>query len=230
MSDTEIIAQYCRDKLDLARPDPQEELSYASLPLCIIDTVFSIGARYASTELAVKRFCEYEHIPRLAESCNEAEEQYSVQAILALYARLGVRVIAEQVFHNRQRTSTRSGILKSEAVLRFCQVLHEFSVNTLQDAHKIIENELFETRIKTIPGHNSGISTRYLYILLDSQDYVKPDRMVMRFIESATGKHYSVEECQHVLMQVCQLLVPEYPRLTPSRLDHLIWAFQRNVQ
>lgn len=229
MSDADIIAQYCRDKLDLASPNEPEEASYASLPLCIIDTVFSIGARYASTELTVNRFCECVHIPRFAKSCNAAQDQYSVQDFLDLYSRLGVQSMAEQVFRNRGRTSTRNGILKAEAVLRFCQVLNEFNVNTLQDAFKIVGKEQFEARIKTIPGHNSGISTRYLYILLGSQDYVKPDRMVMRFVESATGKHYSVDECQQVLVQVCQLLVSEYSRLTPSRLDHLIWAYQRNV-
>jgi hypothetical protein len=229
MSDVDAIARYCQDKLDFNSHDSLEELSYASLPLCVIDTVYSIGARYTSTELTVKRYCDYEHIPRLAESGNVDKEQYSIQNVLGLYARLGVQYMAERVFQNRQRTSTRGGILKCEAVLRFCQVLNDFGVSTLQHAHKIIGNELFETKIKMIPGHNSGISTRYLYILLGSKDYVKPDRMVMRFMESATGKRCSVDECQQVLAQASRVLATEYPGLTPSRLDHLIWVYQRNV-
>ncbi|MHB1356092.1 MAG: hypothetical protein ACYCZF_08980 [Anaerolineae bacterium] len=229
MDDSELIARFCRVKLDFNSHDPLEELNYASLPLCVIDTVYSIGARYASTELTVKRFCEFAQIPRLAEDIDEREGQYSIQDILGLYTRLGAQDMAERVFQNRQRTSTRNGILKAEAVQRFCLVLNEFRVNTLHDAHKIIGNELFETRIKTIPGHSSGISLRYFYILLGSQDYVKPDRMVMRFIESATDKRYSVDECQRVLVQVSRLLAVEYPGLTPSKLDHLIWVYQRNI-
>ena len=231
MSEAEVVSQYCRHKLDLGGSVKPEEPNYASLPLCIVDTVYSIGALYSSTDRTVKQFCEYAHIPRLTEkSCSDAENQYSVRDMLDLYRCLGVQNMAERVFQNCQRTSSRNGILKAEAVLRFCQVLDELGASTLRDSSKIIGNDLFEARIKVISGHNSGISTRYLYILLGSQDYVKPDRMVMRFLESATGKHYSADECQRVLVQVSQLLVTEYPGLTPSRLDHLIWVYQRNVQ
>jgi hypothetical protein len=50
---------YIRQTLDdLSTPlsDPANE--YASLPQCVIDAVFSIGARYESTENAVKHFCD----------------------------------------------------------------------------------------------------------------------------------------------------------------------------
>jgi len=46
--DYENIAALCRSKLDLSTPGAGYEW-YLSLPLCIIDTAFSIGARYTST-------------------------------------------------------------------------------------------------------------------------------------------------------------------------------------
>jgi len=41
---------FCKQTLDLVSVKPNMEV-YASLPLCVIDAVFSIGVRYASTEI-----------------------------------------------------------------------------------------------------------------------------------------------------------------------------------
>jgi hypothetical protein len=46
--DAKAIADYCRLKLDLANAHLSDEYRYRSLPLCVINAVFSINARYAS--------------------------------------------------------------------------------------------------------------------------------------------------------------------------------------
>ena len=50
------ILEHCKNTLDFTvlTADPQ---SYQHLPACVIDTVFSIGARYTSTSNTVMRFC-----------------------------------------------------------------------------------------------------------------------------------------------------------------------------
>ncbi len=55
----------------------------------------------------------------------------------------------------------------------------------------------------------------------------KPDRMVKRFLYSATGEYLSDDECQRTLAEACALLAKDYPNLTPRALDNLIWKYQR---
>ena len=55
----EITAEYCREKLDLDSVELGCEYRYPNLPLCIIDTVFSIGVSYVSTSNTVNRFCKF---------------------------------------------------------------------------------------------------------------------------------------------------------------------------
>jgi hypothetical protein len=46
---------------DLSTPPSDAAYEYASLPLCVIDAVFSIGVRYESTERTVNDFCARYH-------------------------------------------------------------------------------------------------------------------------------------------------------------------------
>ena len=91
-----------------------------------------------------------------------------------------------EIYRNRLRllppviaanTSTRRGILKSEAVLHFSRVLHQHGVDYLQDVDSIIGSKDFEADIRQIPGQRSGTSLRYFYNLpkaaLDQDAIVK---------------------------------------------------------
>lgn len=229
-NDIEKIARYCRANLNLNEDILDAEGYYSCLPLCVIDTIFSIGVRYESTEQTVKRFCNHFNIRRLSTvRYPEPSQQLSVTAFLGFYGRYGVERMAEEVYQNRQRTSTRNGILKSEAVYRVGKVLHDRKVNYLQDVQKILGNPGFEAAFQAIPGQTSGISLRYFYMLVGSEDFIKPDRMIARFLEAATHRRMSTSEMHHALIGAVKLLSVDYPSLTPRRLDHMIWRFQRQT-
>lgn len=226
--DIKALADFCKAKLDLANAKLPDEYGYQSLPLCVVDAVFSIGAHYASTRNTVARFCKYfvlnetskVHPPNIA-------DQLSIKEFIKLYTRHGVNGMAEKVYQNLQRTSTRNGVLKSEAVLRFSQTLQQFGVNYFQDAGNILGNRDFESAVYKIPGQGSGLSLRYFYMLAGSDDYVKPDRMITRFVQSAIGKSPNIEESHKAIVGACTILTKEYPHLTPRMLDHLVWQYQR---
>lgn len=58
-SNLDKLVTYIRQTLDdLSTPLSDPAYEYASPPQCVIDAVFSIGARYESTENAVKHFCD----------------------------------------------------------------------------------------------------------------------------------------------------------------------------
>lgn len=223
------ISDYCRCHLNLNVDILDADGYYTHLSLCVIDTVFSIGARYQSTDLTVKRYCQYFGLERLSyQRYPEPAMQQPISQFLDVFDRLGVERMASEVFQNRQRTSTRNGILKADAIWRVGRVLQNFRVEFLQDVERVLGDRAFEEQFQAIPGQASGISLRYFYMLVGSEDFIKPDRMVARFIWAATQRQMTVDQIHHVIVGAAKVLSADYPSLTPRRLDHMIWNYQRS--
>ena len=56
MTQTEFIANFCRNNLNLRNAKLGNEYYYQSLPLCIIDALFSIGIKYQTTQSVVQKY------------------------------------------------------------------------------------------------------------------------------------------------------------------------------
>ncbi len=230
MDDTlvERIAAYCDVHLDLAQIPGLDNYGYAHLPLCVIDAVYSIGARYSSTRQTVERFCRYFDLSSVGPvPALPPAQQLSVEQLLLWYARHGLEMMATNVYQNRQRTSPRNGILKAEAVRRFAEVLYQHGVNYREDVIRVEGKAEFEAQIFAIPGQRSGISLRYFYMLAGNTEQVKPDRMVLRFLHAATSTWLSPEASAQLLQAACDELRQRHPQLTLRALDHAIWQHQR---
>ena len=228
--DVEKIAEYCNRLLDLKNARLSNEYFYQSLPLCVIDAVYSLGVRYEATRQVVIKYCDYFKLQRIRqnkESTPPKETQESIEEFLEKIRNLGIEKFTNEIFDNRQRTSTRNGILKSEAVLKFAAILGKYSVSYLQDIPKIILDNSFEKEVKHIPGQRSGISLKYFFMLSGSNDFIKPDRMVLRFLENILKRPVTPQEAQLLLYEVSNILKSKYPHLTPRLLDHTIWIYQR---
>jgi len=119
--------------------------------------------------------------------------------------------------------------LKSEAVCRFCTVLKEHGVNYYQDLPNLISNITFENSIKDIPGQKSGLSLNYFYMLSGDDIFIKADRMIIRFIKSCIDRTVNAHEASSLIKGVHELLVREFPTLTPRLMDQEIWKYQRNI-
>ena len=82
--------------------------------------------------------------------------------------------------------------------------------------------------VQQIPGQRSGISFTYFLMLAGSDDRVKPDRMIRRFVARASGlpegQLPSPELAQAAIMGAAKVLLVDYPDLTPRRLDYAIWS------
>lgn len=228
---TSRLAEYCNLVLDLKNAHLGDEHFYQSLPLCVIDAVYSIGVNFEGTRRTVKRYCDYYSLQRIRSdraTVLQLEEQESIEQFIEKIISTGIEFFTKKVFQNRQRTSTRNGILKSEAVLQFAKTLQKYRVNYFQDVLRVIGDIKFENDIKKIPGQRSGISLKYFYMLAGSEDLIKPDRWIKQFIENAIKKQVSDQESQWLLTGACEELRLKYPRLTPRLLDHEIWKYQRS--
>lgn len=228
------IAQYCRVHLNLQNAQLSEEYYYRSLPFCIIDAVYSLAARYSSTRNTVIRFCNAEGLQRLRRQGSPypyLSEQYSVrqfEELLSRYSEYGQ--MATELFGNSQRTSTRNGILKAEAVHRFARVLLRHNVNYFQDIPTVIRSEQLESDICAIPGQTYGTSLKYFFMLAGEENMVKPDRMILRFLWRIIGNQVSQQNAHAWLSQALQILNRTYPMLTLRKLDHEIWKYEQTMK
>lgn len=208
-----------------------DEYYYHSLPLCVIDAVFSIGVQYAAVRKTVARYCSHFSLPMFRAdrgSPPSRDEQQSVTLFLQSFQEKGLEAMTTSVFGNRQRTSSRNGILKADAVFQFASVLQRNHVEHLQDMESK-DSALLEPEIRKIRGQGSGLSFQYFRMLAGSDSVVKPDRMILRFLESALGRPIAVAEAQPLLVSAIGYLRQSCPEMTPRLLDHEIWKHQRGI-
>ena len=234
---TSIISQfvlYCDTTLDLSNKliakkvtDPNESF-YKSLPLCIVDAVFSIGVKYRSVEKAEKTFIEHFEleIPRTY----PVDHEYTIHDfIIHMDSFQSFEKAATLGFDNRQRTSSRNGILKAEACYRVAMVFKNRGINTLEDFRTYPTKSKLDADILKVKGQSSGIMLKYLYMLAGNANEVKPDRHMVRFMQQvfphltmATKDH---SEIKQIMTETVSMLKSKYPQLTERFLDYLIWEY-----
>ena len=135
--------------------------------------------------------------------------------------------MTDDVFANRQRTSTRNGILKAEAVWKFADVLRSHGITYLQDIGETLPSEALQQAIALIPGEGSGISLGYFWMLGGAEDLVKPDRMIRRFVSDSLDRPVGDKEALRLVARAAAELKSTHPSMTPRLLDHKIWEYQR---
>jgi hypothetical protein len=221
MNDDALLAMVASVEALLGSPDTWEAPGgYDSVGLAMIDAVWSIGVRYQSVENVIARYRAErgagghdaeadrpEDVRRFIEACGGPE---------GFALRMG----------NRQRTSSRNGILKAEAVLHEARILEREGVRAPVDLAGASEERLDDLRRRwsTVPGQASGISWRAFSMLIGLAE-VKPDRMIRRYVASALGRSgesaVGVEEARILVMATAAHL-----GVSARDLDYAIWAYQ----
>ena len=200
-------------------------------PMCdsdyysIIDAVFSIGVKYTSTQNVVKNYCTYYGLREYNTKQDNDGDTHTISQLVEHIESMGIEKSADVVFRNHQRTSSRNGILKTDAVLRFARILQKYGVETLADITAKGIPYKAEEEILRIPGQRSGLSLRYFYMLSGDDSQAKPDRHVLRFLKEHTGCDYTIQQAQDVLGNTVELLKGKYPHLTVRLLDYSIWDY-----
>jgi hypothetical protein len=225
------IVDFTKNNIKIENYKLDPEFYYQSLPLCVIDSVYSIGVKYEIVRKTVKNFCEYNNLivfRQNIDSIPEQESQFSVTDFIDMFGKTDFDELANSVFKNRQRTSSKSGILKAEAVVHFLKELSNEGINYFQDLENISTS--FETKIKQIRGQKSGISLQYFYMLAGNDRLIKPDRMVIRYIENIVKVPVSQKDCQNILEQTSLKLQASGFYISPRELDNAIWNYQRDIK
>lgn len=228
----QLIYNKCIAELNLTHANLSDEYYYDSLPQCIIDAVYSIGVRYASTRHTVINYCNNTGITRLSTPLGSPSDTHTVNDLLAnIAAYPTIEDCANCLFENKQKTSTKNGILKADAVKCFATVLQSNGIQTLSDIRTASPATIsaIETGIKAIPGQKSGISFSYFLMLSGDDNHMKIDRWLLRFVGDALGEsnYLNVSQAYADLLIVCSELKKIYLDLTPRLLDHTIWSYMK---
>lgn len=124
------LARYCIETLDFSKLQSSDD-DYFCIPLCVVDSVFSIGVKYESVLNVIANTCSYFSIDRKSK---EDSSTFTTTKFLEQTATFDPDFLAESVFKNRQRTSARNGILKAAAVMSFLKELQKYGVEHLSSA------------------------------------------------------------------------------------------------
>lgn len=221
----QIVERLRRVGLDDVKPATSQ---YAGVPLCAIDAVFSIGVRYQSTENVVLRYCSAFNLPVWVPRSSDVPhgQQHSTNEFLSNISGIPPQELAERIFQNRHRTSTKNGILKAEAVVSFCEALRNHGVQFMDEALRRVHDKGLDQSLRRIKGQGSGTSIKYFFMLVGEETLIKPDRMILRFLSDVLQREVNTAQAQTLLTKTVTQLRGSYPLLTARSLDHAIWRHE----
>jgi hypothetical protein len=218
----------------VAALDPQpRERQWVSLSFCLLDAVYSIGANYDHHVVpVVKRVAADFGVDTLVAAPAAVTLMADPVPLGSLLHRYTNPDALITVTENRQYTSTRGGIRKGDAVLRYAEILNRHGVVSLADGRAALSDdqkvEQIDNVLRTVPGEGAaGVRRGYLWMLIGDQQTVKPDRMVLRWL-ARNGFNVDVCRARSLLREVSESLSDRLDRVvSPWDVDHAIWSAER---
>jgi len=223
------FAEHCRPLVERARAAHPEgsllgrEYGYASVPFCVIDSVFSLGVRYKQVENVVARFAEKSGWAPFS------GPEHTVLEFLNLEAEERSN---HDLFSNQGRVFQRADAPhKRDIVFDFAQVLCDHGVNDMTTAAEAANDAALDADLRLLPGQGQGTAVKYFFMLAGNEDLVKPDRMLTRFVNAYLGKtgRGLGESLEPNSIQDLFQTTAKSLGVTPRELDHLVWNHQRGT-
>ncbi len=215
-ADLDALLEHIARTLGAPKEWPEPDGYPDSLALCVLDAIWSIGVRYRGVQNVV---AEYRALRRSAGADPNRDGAVELQDAIAGVG--GPEAFADAV-HNRQLTSTHNGLLKAAAVDEACTALLSSGIATTADLRSAEGDSLESVNAawRGVPGQGSGISWRYLLLLTGKQE-VKPDRMIVGFVEDALGRRPTTDEAADAMTAAGTRL-----DVSLRALDHAAWRHQ----
>lgn len=215
--DLGLVMQAVRQHLGPVEDWPDQPGYPNSLALCIIDCIWSLGVRYdAHVGPVLDRY------RALRRTAGADPSKDTASDLVDSAAEAGGAEQMATLLGNRQRTSTRNGVLKAEAIAHAARLMKDLGVETPAELVSAAErDDVVMSRWRTLPGQrSSSTGWRYLLILAGSPE-VKPDRMILKFIRGVVGRAVGVDEARDLILSAATRL-----DIKANRLDHQIWRYQ----
>ena len=121
--------------LDLKGARLSDSYYYNSLPLCLIDAIYSIGVHYTSVENAVKNFCKNVDTPRISYMRDPNTEKvkydcYKMEDLLKVLEKYSSSQYgAKDIFNDVMKEATKDGKIFYTHLKKF--IIYVISYSTL---------------------------------------------------------------------------------------------------
>lgn len=219
-AEAERLTEACRTIFD----DPATWITAdgypGSLALCMIDSLWSTGPSYGAVQNVVARYAAHQ---RLA---GHDATQDGTDELLRVFKDVGGSAGFAELVDNRNRAyASPKAPLKAEVVYQAALALDAMGIRTMTDLHAQYEADEHLTDLKRawlkLPSQSSGVTFNY-FMILAGYISVKPDRMIIRFVEKHAGltREISPMETADLIKQVAKLY-----SVDANRLDHVIWRY-----
>lgn len=216
------VRDYIRQHIKLGKES--SEFYYCHPSLCILDAIYSISSRYNPTVVnTIKKYCAFYKLDKISDTDRTnrfIEHEDTIQDMVEYIREVGTERFAEEILHNRTKVQNR---LKSEIVFDLANYFIKndiINLKQLSEWGSQVDPDLFkkETNIFGL----GPTTIRYLAMLAGNEEFVKPDRHILRFLTKASGRTVNnPKEAEDLLREVARNL-----NITPSTLDNAIWRYQ----
>lgn len=222
-SEVKLFAKYCKENFSNEIEVFCANEHYNSLPICILDCIYSLRAKYFKVTVPV--------VKRYANRFMQGDMYSSNDTLADFIARIEgygeCSTFAREVLENNQVLSGRN---KTEVCLEIAKKLYELlDINNLADFQQFKKEELLELVLHSIKGvGDAGVN--YLFMLAGDPNRCKPDVHIHHCIKDALGYTISNEECQLLFRGTVDILNETYPTLKVRDLDSVIWRIYQSGQ
>lgn len=212
---SEQFAIYCDEHFDMKN---KRTPNYHSLPICIIDCVYSLRAKYKTITLPI--------VQRYADAFMNGDPNSSGDTISQFIQNIdeigGTEEFTEQIIKNHQKLGGLNKIPKADVCYQLARYLNLLHIDTIEDFQSFESQELLEVVIHAVKGMGNA-GTNYLFMLTGDSSRCKPDVHLHRCVEDACGCKLNDDEIQTLFEEAIQFLHKKYPDLTVRDLDSIIW-------
>ena len=193
-----LFSRYCSENFETALNHIHKGMRYQSLPICILDCVYSLRAKYFAVTVPV--------LQRYANTYMGGN----------LYAPQDT--LSDFIAHVKEFDNC------AEVCYEIAIKLHELlDMDTLDDFHHFEKEALLEIVLCSVKGMGDA-GVNYMFMLAGDPNRCKPDVHIHRCIKNALGTDIPNVECQILFRAAVKKLKDTgYPDLTVRDLDHVIW-------
>lgn len=213
----EQFALFCKKNIKITNTNTQ----YQSLPICIIDCVYSLRTKYNSVTVPI--------VHRYAAKYLESDIRNPDDTISTFINHLntiGLRRFADEIVCNHQVLGGKAKIPKEQVCLTVATYLKCLNIETLEDFRNYSYPELLEIVLVGVKGlGDAGVN--YLFMLAGDENRCKPDVHIHKSIKDACRCYVSNNECQQIYTEAVSILRADYPHLTVRDLDYAVWSHYR---
>ena len=218
-----LFSHYCLKNFETELKNVRKIERYQSLPICILDCVYSLRAKYFAVTVPV--------LQRYADTYMEGNLYAAQDTLSDFIAHIrefaDCAAFARDVLKNNQVLSGRN---KAEVCYEIATKLHELlNMDTFDDFRYFEKETLLEIVLRSVKGMgDTGVN--YMFMMAGDPNRCKPDVHIHRCIKNALGIDVPNDECQILFRETVKILKDSgYHDLTVRNLDSVIWnKYQKN--